>query len=116
MKYRKKPVVIEAMHFNLETKDRVFNWITCNKVADWGEEDGEGNAEPVIRIETLEGDMIARPGDYIIKGIKGEFYPCKPDIFEATYEAVDDSANVKDQAPGLSRLPAQPCSGLEGSK
>jgi len=41
---------------------------------------------PVV-IETQEGDMTARPGDWIIKGVKGEFYPCKPDIFEATYES-----------------------------
>ena len=101
MKYRKKPVEIEAMHFTLESKDRVFNWITCNKVADWGEDDGEGNAEPVIRIQTLEGDMIARPGDWVIKGVKGEFYPCKPDIFEATYEPSESCENdkLRDGAP-----------------
>lgn len=83
------------MHFTLESKDRVFNWITCNKVADWGEDDGEGNAEPVIRIQTLEGDMLARQGDWVIKGVKGEFYPCKPDIFEATYEPVEPCENTE---------------------
>jgi hypothetical protein len=47
------------------------------------------NGKPVLKIQTLEGDMIASIGDYIIKGIKGEFYPCKPDIFEQTYEKVE---------------------------
>lgn len=41
---------------------------------------------PDLAIQTLEGQMVARPGDWIIKGVKGEIYPCKPDIFEATYE------------------------------
>lgn len=85
MKYRKKPVVIEAWQFTKDTKNQVFNNITCNKVADF-----DKNGNEVIKIQTLEGVMIANLGDYIIKGVKGEFYPCKPDIFEATYEAVDD--------------------------
>lgn len=84
-KFRKKPVVIEAEHFTAENRNRAFNFITCNAYPDW-EKDG---TNPTIRIETLEGEMIASLGDWIIKGIKGEFYPCKPDIFEATYEAVD---------------------------
>lgn len=87
------------MRFTVETRSKVFNWITCNKVADWSEDDGEGNEEPVIRIETLEGDMIVRPGDWVIKGVKGEFYPCKPDIFDATYEAVDCYENEQAQTP-----------------
>jgi hypothetical protein len=45
--------------------------------------------QPWIAIQTLEGEMAAQPGDYIIKGVQGEFYPCKPDIFEATYEAAE---------------------------
>lgn len=49
---------------------------------------GVGVSLEGISIPTLEGTMLCRPGDYIIKGIVGEFYPCKPDIFEATYEAV----------------------------
>ena len=82
-KYRKKPVIIEAIVFTEKTKDRAFNFITCNAYPDWDDMDN-----PVIVIQTLEGDMIARLGDYIIRGIKGEFYPCKPDIFKATYESV----------------------------
>jgi len=84
MKYRKKPVVIEAELFNNETKDRVLNFIGCNCYPKFNSDN-----EAVLVIETLEGNMTASDGDYIIKGIKGEFHPCKPDIFHATYEKVD---------------------------
>ena len=84
MKYRKKPVVIEAMQFTDEMKDRVLTWITCSAYPDFN----PGN-EPVITITTLEGDMTVSLGDWVIKGVKGEFYPCWNDIFEATYDAVD---------------------------
>lgn len=84
MKYRKKPVVIEAEQFTEENKDRVFNFVRCNKAADF--EDGE----PVLRIQTLEGVMTARIDDWVIRGVNGEFYPCKPDIFAATYEPVEE--------------------------
>lgn len=83
-KYRKKPVVIEAMQFTNEMKDRVFHFVTCNKAPSF---DDDGN--PTMKIQTLEGVMIASLGDWIIKGVQGEFYPCKPDIFAATYEPVD---------------------------
>ncbi len=90
-KYRKKPVEVEA-----------FKWTGCiNQV-----EDPQWIVDAIERkeitftdhrfgvvsmaIKTLEGIMIASPGDYIIKGIQGEIYPCKPDIFEATYEKVGD--------------------------
>lgn len=78
-KYRKKPVVVEA-----EVYSR--NGLEAERVAKWcdGIQDEEG-----CLIKTLEGLMLANYGDYIIKGIKGEFYPCKPDIFEMTYELVD---------------------------
>ena len=82
MKFRKKPVVIEAMQFTDETKDMVYNFVRCNCSADFE------NGKPVLKIQTLEGVMTARIGDWIIKGVNGEFYPCKPDIFEKTYEAV----------------------------
>jgi len=85
MKYRKKPVVIEAEHFTEENKNRAFSFITCEHYPDRG----VGN-KPIITIQTLEGKMTAELGDWIIKGVKGEFYPCKPDIFEATYEKVED--------------------------
>ena len=82
-KYRQKPVVIEAVRFTDETKDMVFNFITCTCSP------RHRNGEPVIIIQTLEGDMTAEIGDWIIKGVQGEFYPCKPDIFEETYELVE---------------------------
>ena len=82
-KYRKKPVVIEAEHFIFGNEDRAFNFIRCNAVAITNVDGSKS-----IEIQTLEGIMRAELGDWIIKGVKGEFYPCKPDIFEATYEEV----------------------------
>jgi hypothetical protein len=84
LKYRKKPVVIEAEQFTEENKDRVFNFVRCTKSADFE------NGRPVLKIQTLEGVMIANIGDWIIKGVNGEFYPCKSDIFEKTYEKVEE--------------------------
>lgn len=83
-KFRKKPVEIDAVQFTGS------NCIEC--LAFMGERDGCNNMEvhttdfPIIH--TLEGDMTASPGDWIICGVKGEFYPCKPDIFAATYDPV----------------------------
>ena len=77
--FRKKPVVIEAMQYDGNPLP-IQAW-AYGHVAPY---DG------MIRIETLEGTMYARVGDYIIKGVQGEFYPCKPDIFKATYEKVED--------------------------
>jgi hypothetical protein len=81
-KFRKKPVVIEAMRFTEDSGPEVWEWADSKPMYDpAGQVCG-------LRIYTLEGDMKADFGDWIIKGVKGEFYPCKPDIFEATYEAV----------------------------
>ena len=80
MKYRKKPVVVEAVRWNGNNHKEVIDFAE-NKI--WF--DGLGN----IWIATLEGDMVAKTGDYIIKGVQGEFYPCKPDIFAETYEEVE---------------------------
>jgi len=88
-KFRKRPVVIEAEQFTEESKNRIFNWVTCSRHADFLED--ENGRRPILVIETLEGDHRAEPGDWIIKGVKGEFYPCKPDIFEMTYEAVEET-------------------------
>lgn len=79
MKYRKKPVVIEAVQFDGENHDVIADFCAPQPVRVSG-----GYA---LIIPTLEGDMIANRGDWIIKGVKGEFYPCKPDIFAATYES-----------------------------
>lgn len=84
--YRKKPVVIEAVRFTGDNFDEVAEFVMVRN----GDQEvsGQGFGDPHIVIYTLEGEMRADPGDWIIRGVKGEFYPCKPDIFEATYEPV----------------------------
>jgi hypothetical protein len=85
MKYRKRPVVIEAMQLQANTFDVcAYEFIGEDNIGD-----GTSVAEGCIEIVTLEGNMMARNGDWIIKGVNGEFYPCKPDIFEKTYEKVE---------------------------
>ena len=98
-KYRKKPVEVEAVQFPEDGVEQ-------HKVAMWVREQGgviklyDGNVEQgdfnngvkyrwsIAFIDTLEGSMAVRVGDYIIRGVKGEFYPCKPEIFEMTYDRV----------------------------
>lgn len=86
MKYRKKPVVIEAIQFkdDVDTIQRISEFLDSGICVDYSEPQ-----KPVVKIATLEGVMAANVGDYIIKGVNGEFYPCKPDIFEKTYEKVE---------------------------
>ncbi|GIP14407.1 hypothetical protein J40TS1_00490 [Paenibacillus montaniterrae] len=82
-RYRKKPVEVEAFLYTGDVGE-VYDRL------------GDKMTQPVsgkVGIVTLEGIVYASPGDYIIKGVKGEFYPCKPDIFELTYEAVKDESN-----------------------
>lgn len=79
-KFRKKPVVIEAMRYTGVNGYEVGGFVGY----------ADRNEQNQFMIHTLEGVMAADPGDWIIKGVQGEFYPCKPDIFEATYEAVSD--------------------------
>lgn len=91
MKYRKKPVVIEAIQWTgntTEIKELCGNNCSYN-VDDSAWKVGKGIPHEELVIHTLEGDMKARRNDYIIKGINGEFYPCKPDIFEKTYELAE---------------------------
>jgi hypothetical protein len=78
MRYRKKPVVIEAVHFDGEFPLAFLA----------GDEAVSKTPDGALEVHTLEGVMRADIGDWIIRGIKGELYPCKPDIFEATYEPV----------------------------
>lgn len=85
MKYRKKPIVIDAIKFNGKNYQEIA-LLFPELSEDWMVDDNSDE----IGIATLEGFMSASPGDYIIKGIKGEFYPCKPDIFEASYEKVSE--------------------------
>ena len=77
-KYRKKPVVVDAIRFTGENGVDLYAFCKTT-IYDQG----------VPIIPTLEGKMKVDIGDYVIKGIKGEYYPCKPDIFEATYEKVE---------------------------
>lgn len=88
-KFRKKPVIIEAVQLRWDTWSEICDFVGVGKLEDGkpqGAQDGEAIA---LDIPTLEGLMHANEKDWVIKGVKGEFYPCKPDIFEATYEAVE---------------------------
>lgn len=88
MKYRKLPVVIDAFQFGIGPTEAIEKWAVEAVEKGVIKIIVTGN-ELTALIITPEGDMIAKKGDYIIRGIKGEIYPCKPDIFEKTYEAVD---------------------------
>jgi hypothetical protein len=99
-KYKKKPVVVEAVQLRWDTWNEMCDFADVGKLSD-GKPEGcyilpNGTASPIgysteeigLRIPTLEGLMVARELDYVIKGVQGELYPCKPDIFEKTYEKV----------------------------
>ena len=91
MKYCKKPVVIEAIEYTGRNEFEIEKWagkaVFHSPVLEPTEDNPDGS---YLQIKTLEGIMTAIPGDYIIKGVKGEFYPCKPDIFELTYEPIGE--------------------------
>lgn len=116
--YRKKPVHVEAMKFDGATADThaVMNWLENNEYPFlagnalhpesliYPDQETGDNSRPdkgiyidpatgFLMIRTMEGDMTVRVGDWVIQGIKSEFYPCKPDIFAATYEQVDQDGN-----------------------
>lgn len=100
MKYRKKPVVIEAIQLKVDNFDAVCDFMGGTPVPkinpDFGVDEHGNTNEPYlgVYIETLEGKMLANYGDYIIKGVNGEFYPCKPDIFEKTYDEADSPSSM----------------------
>lgn len=79
-RYRKKPVIIEAMQYAFLTPDLLSFLEGSGVYLQWDR----------LIIPTLEGEMAVSVGDFIIKGVKGEFYPCKPDIFEVTYERINE--------------------------
>ncbi|MEL8056268.1 MAG: hypothetical protein AAGK66_08945, partial [Pseudomonadota bacterium] len=83
-KFRKKPVVIKAVQFTEQTRDEIIAWTGCRHTAI--DDEGADYETANLFIRTLEGDMMAKPGDWIIKGVQGEFYPCKDAIFRETYE------------------------------
>lgn len=84
MMYRKKAVSVEARQVNLANLDQVAKW--CNGIV----RRREDNFSPRIQIMTLEGVVTAQLGDWVIKGVMGEFYPCRDDIFQMTYEPVNE--------------------------
>jgi hypothetical protein len=88
MTYRKKPIIIEAIQWTGNPKsttvDNDLSFVDAYKNRTF-----KLNGDKLL-INTLEGEMTANPGDFIIKWVQGEFYPCKPDIFDQTYEAVDE--------------------------
>lgn len=94
-KYRKKPVVIEAIQWTGENLQEVLAFTgEHDKFNEWFEDlkdyqNHVSKSGDIFKIFTLEGVMEASPGDWIIRGVKGEHYPCKPDIFAATYEACE---------------------------
>lgn len=96
--YRKRPVVIEALQLRWDTWSEMCDFVGVGHLSDGKPEgcfvgqdgqpvpEGHSSDEIGLLIPTLEGLMVGRQNDWIIRGVKGEFYPCKPDIFEATYE------------------------------
>lgn len=103
-KFRKKPVEIEAFRIPIEAEDgeeafmvgqgRLLGWFIRHTFEDYQIADDNG-----VDIYTLEGVMHASPGDWIIRGVQGEFYPCKPDIFSDTYTRSDPQANDEGATP-----------------
>ena len=87
-KYRKKPVVIDAVQLTMTNHQAISSIIAAAGYNVRHATKPPMRAITGIVIETLEGDMPADCGDWIIKGVQGEFYPCKPEIFEKTYEKV----------------------------
>ena len=87
-KYRKKPVLVDAVRWDGKN---------LTEMSDCIGHEGFWHKYGQLFIRTLEGTMTAEAGDWIIKGVKGEFYPCKPDIFAATYEAVEPRFTAEDQ-------------------
>ncbi|MDD5112366.1 MAG: hypothetical protein PHG85_07470 [Candidatus Altiarchaeota archaeon] len=92
MKFRKKPVVIEAVQFRADTLTELYEFLGivgkgCFLDCGYGIDPTDGH----FKITTLDGVMVANIGDWILKGVKGEFYPCKPDIFEQCFEQVPET-------------------------
>ena len=91
MKYRKKPVVVEAVQLLESNPGEAIDFIGRERIATASWEGRREEAVLTIGIRTLEGVMTAHFGDWIIRGVAGEVYPCKPEIFEQTYEPVEEA-------------------------
>lgn len=92
MKYKKKPVIIDAIQFDGLNLEEIKLFVGDNiiyDIIDTAWQVGKGRPHILMKIKTLEGDMNVSEMDYIIKGVNGEFYPCKPDIFNKTYECLE---------------------------
>lgn len=90
MKFRKKPVIIEAIQLRWDTWNEMCDYVGAGKLWDNKPEGVTLSDNKIgLYIPTLEGLMLAEENDWVIKGIRGEIYPCKPDIFEETYELVE---------------------------
>ena len=92
MKYKKKPIIIDAIQFDGLNLEEIKLFVGDNLIYDiidtaW--QVGKGRPHILMKIKTLEVDMNVSEMDYIVKGVNGEFYPCKPDIFEKTYELAE---------------------------
>ena len=87
MKFRKKPVIVEALQFKDDAKFLSKLSVLIGKTI---KVNYKNKRTPILKIKTLEGIMSAKIGDWIIRGVKGEFYPCKPDIFKETYDKVEE--------------------------
>ena len=94
MQYRKKPVVIEAIQWTGFNLEEIQNFVEKGLSYDFYDAAWRDTPYERMKIKTLEGDTEISKYDYIIKGVNGEFYPCKPNIFMKTYEAVDDDNNT----------------------
>jgi len=95
-KFRKMPVVIDAVQF-LDTGDAIAalsDFMGLDLKISYAEPES-----PTLTVQTLEGPLTARVGDWIIRGVKGEFYPCKPDIFARTYEVLSPCGRSLSAAP-----------------
>lgn len=118
--YRKKPVIVRAMQWDgsIKSADEIEEW-SGGKTKCQGRCDGGFDTRTLkvgIYIETLEGEMRADPNDWIIRGVKGEFYPCKPDIFAATYERASTERGEATANPSPSREEViEECAKLKGA-
>ena len=97
MKYRKKPIEIEAVQFNGLNPTEIKNFVGDNCEVEIYDNKVTPPVAHIV-IHTLEGDMRVSKGDYVIKGVQGEYYPCRPDIFEQTYQGIEDSSEGLDEA------------------
>ncbi len=106
MKYRKKPVVIDAVQWTGKNHREMYDFLTENTFKEEGMTVSEdhfyidhGKVEGGLIIRTLEGEHLATIGDFIIRGVQGEYYPCKEDIFHQTYELVVEPSTYQPYSP-----------------